>query len=52
MKEGLVTLIPEQGKDPSLIDNWRSVMLLYTEYKLIAFVLSNRLKFELNDIIN
>lgn len=32
----LETLIPERGKDPLIIQNWRPVSLLNTDYKILA----------------
>lgn len=39
----VLTLVPKKG-DLSHLKNWRPVALLYTEYKVLSRVLSNRLK--------
>lgn len=50
--QGLITLIPKPNRDPLLIENWRPISLLNTDYKIIALVLAKRLKFILNNIID
>ena len=50
MKQGLISMKPD--KDPSLIDNWRPITLLNTDYKLIALLYAKRLKKGIDTIIN
>lgn len=50
--QGLLTLIPKQKKDPLLIDNWRPICLLNTDYKILAQIFANRIKEVLNNIID
>ncbi len=50
--QGFITLISKPNKDPLLIDNWRPVTLLNNDYKIIALVLSKRLKGVLNNLID
>ncbi len=50
--QGLITLIPKSNRDPLLIENWRPISLLNTDYKIIALVLAKRIKSILNNIID
>ena len=45
-------MIPKKDKDLTLIQNWRPISLLNTDYKLIAHILSNRLHTVLPTIIS
>ncbi len=51
MKQGIISLIPKPEKDLLLIDNWRPITLLTIDYKILALVYANRLKFKLDQII-
>ena len=51
-RRGVITLIPKKSKDPLLIKNWRPLNMLTTDYKILATVLSTRLKRVLPDIIS
>ncbi len=44
MKQGLILLIPKQGKDKRLLDNLRPITLLNTDYKLLSGILAARMK--------
>lgn len=44
MKQGLITLLPKPNKDTLLLNNWRPVALLGSDYKLLAMIFANRLK--------
>lgn len=52
MKQGLITLIPKPGKDHLIIENWRPISLLNTDYKIVAKLFSKRLKKYLDEIIS
>ena len=52
MKQGLINLIPKPNKDPLLVENWRPITLLNTDYKLFALVFARRLKKDLSEIIS
>ena len=52
LTQGLITLIPKPKKDHLLIDNWRPISLLNTDYKVFASVLAKRLKNVLDPIID
>jgi len=52
MKQGLITLIPKQGKDKRYINNLRPITLLNTDYKLFSHVIADRLRNGLADVIS
>ena len=47
---GIITLLYKKN-DPQLLKNWRPISLLCIDYKILAHVLSNRLKIVLPSII-
>ena len=51
-KRGIISLIPKKDKDRSKLGNWRPITLLNIDYKLLAKVLSNRLKLLLPSLID
>ena len=51
-KQGVITLIPKKDKDLTDLKSWRPLSILNTDYKIIAKVLSNRLKPVLSEIIS
>lgn len=42
--QSIITMLPKANKDTSLIDNWRPISLLNTDYKIISKVIANRIK--------
>lgn len=52
MKQGVITLIPKPDKDPKLLDNFRPITLLNTDYKIVTTVYASRLKKILHKIIS
>lgn len=44
-------LIPKPNKDKMLLDNWRPICLLKSNYKIIALLLATRLRSVLDSII-
>ena len=50
-KTGAITLI-FKGRGKDLIKNWRPISLLCIDYKILAKIITNRLKKHFNDIIN
>ena len=49
---GVITLIPKKGRDLRWVKNWRPIIMLSADYKLLSKVISNRVKSELEKIIN
>jgi len=49
---GIISLTPKKDKDKLYIKNWRPIALLNTDYKLLAKILSTRLKNVISKIIN
>lgn len=52
IKQGLITLILKPNKDKLLLDNWRPITLLFSDYKLFAHVYANRLAMALMQIVD
>ena len=50
-KQGIITLLPKQDKDPLLLKNWRPISLLNTDYKLLTTSIANRIKTYLSKIV-
>lgn len=48
---GYYLLFPKLDKDSFLVDNRRPIPLLTADYKILALVYTNRLKFRLNQVI-
>ncbi len=52
MREGVITLVPKSHKDTLVVDNWRPITLLNNDYKILASILAERLKYGLDDLID
>lgn len=52
MKMGVITLLYKKKGDKRLLKNWRPISLLNVDYKIIARIMSNRLKNVLPNIIS
>ena len=50
--QSLITLLPKQDKDTTLLSNWRPISLLNTDYKIGTKALANRMKDVLPEIIS
>ena len=50
-RRGILTLIPKGLKDPLFLKNWRPLTMLSTDYKILAKILSQRVKTKLPHII-
>ena len=51
-KQAVITLIEKQGKDRTLIENWRPISLVNVDAKIISKVIASRLKNVLPNIIH
>ena len=51
-REGIITLLPKSDRDLNYVKNWRPIILLNTEYKIISKVIANWIKGMLNELIN
>ena len=51
-KQSIITLIPKQNKDITILDNWRPISLLNVDYKMAAKVIANRVKDIITKIID
>jgi exonuclease III len=45
-KQALLHPLPKEGKDPTVVSNYRPIALMCTDYKLLASVLADRLQAE------
>lgn len=52
MKRGIITLIPNPGKDHKLIDNLRPITLLNNDSNISTHIYANRLKSDITQIIS
>ncbi len=52
MKQGIIILIPKQGKEKRILDNLRPITLLNTDYKLLSGIIAARMKKGLSQIIS
>ena len=50
-RRGIISLIPKKSKDPLFLKNWRPLMLLNSDHKIVTKMLTNRLKTHLKTII-
>ena len=51
-RRGIISLIPKKGRDLRYIKNWRPIILLCADYKLISKIISNRIRTVLPEIIH
>ena len=52
MRRGIITLIPKKDKNILLLKNWRPISLLNNDYKILAKIISFRLKHVLDPLIH
>ena len=51
-RNGIISLIPKQNRDLTALKNWRPIILLSTDYKILAKAIANRLKGTLGNLIH
>ena len=51
-REGIISLIPKKNTDSRFLKNWRPIILLCSDYKLLAKTISNRIRSHLDILIN
>ena len=51
-KQGVISLLPKDGKDLAHLKNWRPITLLNVDYKILAKVLAGRCKQLLHKLIS
>ena len=51
-RRGLISLIPKKNRDLRKIAQWRPIILLCADYKLLAKIIANRQKEQFEGIIN
>ena len=51
-RRGMITLIPKKNKDKTLLDNWRPISLLNTDYKIATRAIASRISKILPSIIH
>ena len=51
-REGIISLIPKPNRDNRYLKNWRLIILLCADYKLLAKAISNRIRGQLKDLID
>ena len=51
-KQSIITLLPKNGKDNLLLENWRPISLLNVDYKITAKAIANRIKKVLPTLIH
>ena len=51
-REGIIKLIPKQGKSPYEFKGWRPITLMNVDYKIVSTAISNRLKSVISEIIS
>ena len=49
-RQGVINLVPKKDKDLTDLKSWCPISILNTDYKILAKVLSNRLKVTLTEI--
>ena len=51
-RRGIISLIPKSNKDTRQIKSWRPIILLCADYKLLAKIIANRIKTQLDVLIH
>ena len=51
-RQSIITCLPKEGKQKTLLRNWRPISLLNVDYKLASACIANRIKTHLDKIIS
>ena len=51
-RQGVIMLIPKSNRDLTYVKNWRPIVLLNSDYKVLSKILATRLKMVLPEIIH
>ena len=51
-REGIITLIPKRDRNLNYVCNWRPIVLLNSDYKLLSKVIANRIKAVWQELIH
>ena len=51
-RQGIISLIPKKDRDLLYVKNWRPIILLNTDYKILAKIIANRIKLVLPKLIH
>ena len=51
-KQGVITVIEKEGKNPLYIKNYRPITLLNVDYKILSKILAKRMKGVLNELVH
>ena len=52
LTQGIIPLIPKPNKDKENLENWRPITSLNNDYKVLAIIFANRMKYVLDFIHN
>ena len=50
-REGIIKMIPKQGKSPHSLKGWRPITLLNVDYKIVSSAIANRFRTVIDQII-
>ena len=50
-RTGIISLIPKKGKDLRWVKNWRPIILLCVDYKILSKIVANRIKNHLDRLV-
>ena len=51
-RHGVIALIRKKGRDLHFLKNWRPIILLCVDYKILSKMIANRVKVQLEKIIH
>ena len=51
-RQGVITCLPKEGKNPQFLNNWRPITILNVSYKIASACITNRIKSVLHQLIH